>query len=167
MTEKWKKIKEYDKYWISSFGRLKSYKPFWNRFIIVKPNTIKSGYQYYHLCKNGKRKSIQAHRLVSIAFLENTKNKPCVNHKDGNKQNNKSCNLEWVTRSENSKHAFKTGLITSETYSKITRKQVDKIRKLYPKFYQRDIAKMFNISQTQICRIVNGSNWILPEGSML
>ena len=54
------------------------------------------------------------HRLVAITFIDNPDNKPMVNHIDGNKLNNNACNLEWVTCSENHKHAYKTGLSNSQ-----------------------------------------------------
>lgn len=54
--------------------------------------------------------SFSIHRLVALVFIPNPKNKPEVNHIDGNKSNSSIYNLEWVDRSENIKHAYATGL---------------------------------------------------------
>ena len=76
----------------------------------LKPGMMTSGYRYVNLRINGKSVSHSIHRLVAQKFLDNPENKPQVNHKDGNKLNNHVSNLEWVTVSENSKHAYNNGL---------------------------------------------------------
>ncbi len=69
-----------------------------------------NGYLHVILCNKGIMKIKLIHRLVAKAFILNPNNKPCINHKDGNKSNNDITNLEWVTYSENDLHAFKIGL---------------------------------------------------------
>ena len=72
--------------------------------IVLKPHFLDKGYAQYALSKNGKRKLILGHRLVAEAFIENPNNYPIINHKDENKQNNNSDNLEWCTYSYNSNY---------------------------------------------------------------
>lgn len=70
----------------------------------------KIGYTIVGLNKHNKYKLKKVHRLVAEAFIPNPENKSDVNHIDGDKSNNIVSNLEWVTRSENMKHAYDTGL---------------------------------------------------------
>jgi hypothetical protein len=72
----------------------------------IKPNR----YRYVVLSEGNTTKKVYTHRLVAMYYIENTYNKPCVNHKDGNKANNRADNLEWCTHKENNNHAFAIGL---------------------------------------------------------
>lgn len=72
----------------------------------AKPRAHTSG--YVRATIDGKDAYI--HRLVACAFCENPDGLLEINHKDGDKKNNRADNLEWCTRSENNKHAFRTGL---------------------------------------------------------
>lgn len=77
---------------------------------ILKPN--KGGrYLVVVLVKDAVKKNHLVHRLVAAVFIPNPENKPCVNHKNGQKWDNRAANLEWCTRSENSQHAYDNGLI--------------------------------------------------------
>jgi hypothetical protein len=102
--EIWKKINGYNDYEISDKGIVKSCK--YGKETILKLECNK-GYLRVSLCKNNITKRFQVHRLVASHFLNNRYNKPCVNHKDGNKLNNSVANLEWVTYSENEIHSYK------------------------------------------------------------
>lgn len=75
----------------------------------------KDGYVIIGLSHNKKQHMCKQHRLVGEAFIPNPYNKPQINHKDGNKRNNHYSNLEWVTSSENIKHALNTGLKIPKT----------------------------------------------------
>jgi hypothetical protein len=88
-------------YSITESGKLYSHKK--KRYVSTCNKTC--GYLFRDLYKDGKRRKFLIHRLVAQAFVPNPENKPEVNHKDGHKLNNHYTNLEWVTKSENHKHA--------------------------------------------------------------
>jgi len=109
MIEEWKDIKGFEqRYFISNLGNVISNT---KRPMILSPAIDKYGYLVVGLRPlNGKIKLCKVHRLVAIAFIENTENKKEVNHIDGNKSNNSVSNLEWNTTKENVHHAHKIGL---------------------------------------------------------
>lgn len=110
MEEVWKDINNYEGlYQISSYGKVRSLDRGNRKGRVLKLNPTK-GYLGVFLSKYGNSNKFQVHRLVCQMFLENPENKCCVNHKDGDKSNNNVLNLEWVTHSENIKHAFDNGL---------------------------------------------------------
>jgi DNA-binding CsgD family transcriptional regulator len=105
----WKVIPFAHNYLVSEYGQVYSTK----RNIILK-TTMVGKYHRVSVVSESKDKAYLVHRLVAMVFLENLGNKPEVNHKDGNPDNNHVSNLEWVTREENQKHAFALGLNTNK-----------------------------------------------------
>ena len=91
-------------YSINSLGEIFSFKK--AKTCIMKPYTGNHGYSVVVL-SNKKQKQALVHRLVAEAFIPNSENKPCVNHKNGVRTDNRVENLEWMSYSENHIHSFR------------------------------------------------------------
>ena len=134
----------------------------------LKPCNRSNHYLYVNLYKDGKATKYFVHRLVAEAFIPNLKRLPEVNHIDGNKQNNSVDNLEWCTRSQNTSHAFKTGLRNyngcKNPHSKLTQSDVETIRRIYVRGKHCEnnsygLAKRYNVSPKTIQNVVNGKHY--------
>ncbi len=149
-------------YFIDSEGNI------FNKKGIMKPQISKTGYRMIGLWIEGKKNCYKLSRLVAKAFIPNIENKPCVNHKNGIKTDDRLENLEWVTISENAIHAYQTGLNSGTRgekngQAKLNWEQIIWIRKNYiprdKKFGLKSLRKKFNIGQKTIQRIVNYESW--------
>lgn len=124
-----------------------------------------NGYVKAVLSKNGKKTTFYLHRIIAELFIVKPKNKSQVNHKDGNKKNNRAENLEWVTPGENTRHAVRNGLRIANKgeqckHSKLTIPQVKQIKKFLKKGEsQRLLARIYGVSQSAIHLINKGVNW--------
>ena len=122
MKEIWKDIPNYEGlYQVSNLGRVKSLgnKSNHNKSIIMKLTYTKKGYLQVRFCKNYKKTTHRVHRLVAETFIDNPNNYKEVNHINGNKSDNRVCNLEFCNASMNSQHAWDNNLRTRRIGKKI------------------------------------------------
>lgn len=129
----------------------------------LKP-VIRSRYFYVTLCGlNGLRCNASVHRLVCETVNGHPPTQGMqVNHKDGDKSNNRPDNLEWVTRSGNMSHAYDIDLKPSGERShlaKLSASDVIEIRSLKGKISQSKIGARFGVTQTCIQKILSGKKW--------
>lgn len=184
-NEIWKDINGYQGlYQVSNMGRVKSLERFfmggtdYKQKVIVKERILKPGigktkkdaYPKVVLYKNSKGESVAVHLLVARHFLDNPENLPEVNHKTGVKHFNRAVDLEYVTKSDNAKHAFDTGLSdankamvsnlqTGENnrMAKLSDFQVAQIRVFLKRdFSGNEIAGMFGVKPSLISHIKSG-----------
>lgn len=105
MEEVWKAFRE-GNYQVSNLGNVKNTKT----GKLKTPSKSDNGYLIFGHFSNGNRLNVLVHRAVAECFLGKYPEGCEVNHKDGNKLNNRLTNLEYVTRSENLIHATRMGL---------------------------------------------------------
>jgi DNA gyrase/topoisomerase IV subunit A len=151
MTQEiWKPIAGYEGiYEVSNCGNVRSVDRYKNardnsksfqKGKTMTPQTSHKGYRTIILHKDGKAHTFQVHRLVAMAFIPNSDNKPQVNHIDCNKKNNHVENLEWVTQEENMKHASENGI-----FSKFNEKQLAAVRRnqmIASEYKKRKVAQL-------------------------
>ena len=100
--EEWRRVPDFPRYEVSTLGRFR------NRSTgqYLGGTTVHNGYLHIGLIRDGKQHTHLAHRLVALAFLERPSPRHTdVNHLNKVRTDNRVVNLEWSTRSHNSKHA--------------------------------------------------------------
>lgn len=147
MTETWRDVEGYEgMYQVSNMGRVRSMKmggP-WREMHLIAD---KKGYmQVFLYDSHGRPKSHRVHRLVASAFIPNPDDRETVNHKDGDKANNRADNLEWNTYQENNRHAYRAGL------NRWPKKVRDSMGKTYGSI--TEASRAFGVSQPYMSRVV-------------
>lgn len=175
--EKWKDIFGYEGlYQVSNYGNIKSMqrlkmcgknpeKGMYYKEKILKGNVDNFGYVRVNLWKNNKCAMVKVHKLVALNFISNHEGKLDINHINGVKTDNRVENLEWVTRSENLKHAYDIGLKVGAFIGKTGKShhrskqviQMDLSGNVIAIFgSQREAERITGVLQTTISGVCNG-----------
>lgn len=170
MSEEWRPVKGYeDLYEVSSEGRVRR-RPNTPRCVKGRVLKLKRYFKHYlgvDLSAGGAVNRHAVHNLVAHAFLAPAPGPNYeVNHKDGDKHRNVVSNLEWMTRSENILHSYRTLKRPVRDMSgsknpraKLTDAQVAEIRALKGKLTQKALAERFRVSKATIFYVLKGEHW--------
>lgn len=146
---------------VYSLPRMIIRKAFGSKFIngrYLAKSVCGKGYRYVSLNKDGRRKNHYVHRLVAESFIDNPNKYPQVNHINGDKDDNRVSNLEWVTCAENIQHSFDIGLRLNyqKRLRKLSNEEVVAIRNAreVERKTIESIAKRYGVSNATIIHIV-------------
>ena len=176
MAERWKQC--HPNYEVSDQGRVRRTVGGKGARIghILKPAPNNSGYLCVGLKDGGIRLPYTVHKLVAIAFLGPVPEGFEINHENGDKTDNRACNLSYITRSENCKHAYavcgRVPKVPDHTgskhgLSKLVEAQAAEIYKLRRAGVSgQTVARLFNINESVVSEIYNNKAWTHVTASL-
>lgn len=150
--ETWRDIPGFPDYQAGDRGRIRSRKTGAWQVLRQTPHRG-NGYLVISPRVGGRYVTRSVHRLVTLAFFGDAAGRD-VNHINGNKHDNRLDNLEYLSRGENHRHAYRTGL-RDAVGRKLTDDQVQHIAALRGRATQTEIARLFGVSRSIIGRIHN------------
>lgn len=172
--EEWKKIPGWEKYSVSTFGRVRNDAT--GRYMTLVSE--RGDYKKVTLSQKGKSKRMAVHRAVCMAFIPNPDKKETVNHKNGIHSDNRVENLEWMTQRENNQHKYDVlGFrMTGAGRKSIAEKRMKMVKRIEDgKLYtsMSEAASDVNISLSTISMCVHGNyktaggyHWELCDGGI-
>ena len=113
-----------------------------------------------YICSSG-----MVHQLVYEAFVRLRDKDKQINHKDGNKTNNHFSNLEEVTPSENTKHAYIHGLASGKagdknSMAKLTDESFEKLLTMLGDGYCNEcVGNAYGLHSRYVSLIRHGKRW--------
>ena len=146
----WKHIYDYPNYEISETGDIRNVHT--NHLLKHK---IDKGYHRVALYNDNGKTYKCVHRLVAETFYGFPEAKYEVNHVNGDKSHNELTNLEYCSRSENMKHAYRTGLKRPSGGLPERPVRVVETNEVYPSAYE--CARQLNCNQGHINHCLTGS----------
>lgn len=167
--EEWRPVVGYEGWYeVSNLGRVRRIRPAPGATPgkILKP-ALKgrpTAYLSITLSRGDISQERKIHRLVTEAFWGSCPPGHQANHRDGNKLNNAATNLEWITASQNIRHAYRSGLCRAvlgeaNGIAKLTESAVREIRALAGHVTQRRLAERYKVSPSVIHRAQRGETW--------
>lgn len=148
--ETWRDISGFPDYQASDCGRIRSRKTGAWQVLRQTPHRG-NGYLVISPRVGGRYVTRSVHRLITSAFLGDAADRD-VNHINGNMHDNRLENLEYLSRGENHRHAYRTGL-RDAVGRKLTDDQVRHIAALRGCATQTEIARLFGVSRSIVSRI--------------
>jgi hypothetical protein len=165
--EKWRPVLGFERvYEVSNLGNVRRVgrAPGAKTGYVLKGRPCRKGYLRVVLHDVGRRAERAVHHLVLEAFCSPRPDGLQANHKDGDKANNAVTNLEWVTASDNMRHARVTGLRpsfagTANPRAKLRPEDIPVIRSLRGQEHQRVTAARYGVSKSLIGAVQCGEIW--------